>query len=213
MYLPPAFAEQRLDALHGIIRHYPLGTLVTAAPGLTANHIPFVLHPDGGTHGFGLLRAHLARGNEQARLDEAQVGALVIFLGVDHYVTPSWYETKRLTGKVVPTWNYVAVHATGPMRVIDDAAWVRQQIQSLTEQHEAGRASPWAVADAPADFIAAQMRGIVGIEIDVVDLQGKWKLSQNRNRDDRMGVVEGLERDARDGDTAAAVMGPLIGTD
>ena len=213
MYMPPAFAEQRRDALHDLVRRYPLGALVTAAPSLTANHIPFVLHPDAGTHGFGLLRAHMARGNEQARIETGPIDALVIFLGVDHYITPSWYETKRRTGKVVPTWNYIAVHAKGPMRVIDDPAWVRRQIQSLTELHESERASPWAVSDAPADFIAAQMRAIVGIEIDIVDLQGKWKLSQNRSREDRLGVVEGLDREARDGDPAAAVMGPLIGTD
>ena len=207
MYMPPAFRNQDLAALHEAMRHNPLGTLITTAPGLAANHVPFVVHPEDGSHGFGLLRAHLARGNEHAKFGTAEVECLVVFLGVDHYVTPSWYETKRQTGKVVPTWNYIAVHAAGRLRVIDDPAWVRRQIDSLTVQHETGRAAPWAVSDAPEDFVAAQMRGIVGIEIDIADLQGKWKLSQNRNIADRQGVAEGL---GRDGDPAGAAMAALI---
>lgn len=207
MYLPPAFANQDLGALHETIRSNPLGTLVTASPTIVANHVPFVLHPDGGSKGLGMLRAHLARGNEQAGLGPAGVDALVIFLGVEHYVTPSWYETKRQTGKVVPTWNYVAVHVSGLLRVIDDPTWVSRQIETLTDRHETPRDAPWAVSDAPEAFIATQLRGIVGIEIDILDLQGKWKLSQNRNAADRQGVAEGLRRD---GDPAALVMADLI---
>lgn len=208
MYMPPAFHEKKLGALHDLIRSYPLGTLVTGGgSGLRANHVPFTLHPEAGSKQLGVLRAHLARGNDQAGPDGSTVDALAIFLGVDHYITPTWYETKRRTGKVVPTWNYVAVHASGPMRVIDDPAWIRQQIEKLTEQHEGGRASPWAVSDAPPDFLATQLRGIVGIEIDIVDLQGKWKLSQNRSQADRQGVAEGL---AREPDPAAALMATLI---
>lgn len=208
MYLPPAFREEKLEALHDLIRAYPLGTLVSArASGITANHVPFTLYPEEGSKGFGLLRAHLARANDQTAVEGGAVEALAIFLGVDHYVTPSWYETKARTGKVVPTWNYIAVHASGPLRVIDDPAWVRRQIEDLTGQHEGRRAAPWAVSDAPADFIASQLRGIVGIEMDITDLRGKWKLSQNRSPEDRRGVVEGLAREA---DPAAAVMGDLI---
>lgn len=208
MYMPSAFHEKKLGALHDLIRHYPLGTLVTdPRSGLTANHVPFTLYPDAGSKGLGMLRAHLARANDQAGPDRGTIDALAIFLGVDHYITPSWYETKARTGKVVPTWNYIAVHAAGPMRVIDDPVWVRQQIEDLTEQHEGRRAAPWAVSDAPADFVAAQLRSIVGIEIDILDLQGKWKLSQNRSAEDRKGVVQGLAREA---DAAGPVMAALI---
>ncbi len=207
MYMPPAFRNQDLGALHDAIRHYPLGTLVTGAPELAANHVPFCLDADAGSHGFGLLQAHLARGNEQAALSGLQADCLVVFLGVDHYVTPSWYETKRLTGKVVPTWNYIAVHARGTLRIIDDPVWIRRQIEALTQRHERGRTAPWAVTDAPEDFVRAQVRGIVGVEIDIVDLQGKWKLSQNRTLADRHGVAAGL---AQDGDAAATAMSAMI---
>ena len=207
MYMPPAFRNQDLGALHDVIRSYPLGTLVTSAPELTANHVPFCIDADAGSHGFGLLRAHLARRNEQASLPAMTVDCLVLFLGVDHYVTPSWYETKRATGKVVPTWNYIAVHARGTLRIIDDALWIRRQIEALTQSHERGRSAPWAVSDAPEDFVAGQVRGIVGVEIDIVDLQGKWKLSQNRNLADRQGVAAGL---TQDGDPAGTAMSAMI---
>ena len=207
MYMPPAFRNQDLGALHDAIRNYPLGTLVTGTPELTANHVPFCIDADAGSHGFGLLRAHLARGNEQASLPAGEAECLVLFLGVDHYVTPSWYETKRATGKVVPTWNYIAVHARGTLRIIDDALWIRRQIEALTQSHERGRSAPWAVSDAPEDFVAGQVRGIVGVEIDIVDLQGKWKLSQNRNLADRQGVAAGL---TQDGDPAGTAMSTMI---
>ena len=206
MYMPPAFREDRLEALHEVMRRNPLATLVTAAAGLTANHVPMLLDPDGGSRGLGLLKAHLARANAQTKL-AGEADALVVFLDVDHYVTPSWYETKRQTGRVVPTWNYVAVHATGRLRIVDDPVWLRRQIEALTAEHEEGRAAPWAVSDAPEDFITAQMRAIVGIEIDILDLQGKWKLSQNRTDADRRGVAEGL---GREGDASACAMAGLI---
>ena len=208
MYMPPAFREEKLGALPALIRHSPLGTLVTSSrSGLIANHVPFTLYPGEGSTGLGVLRAHLARGNDQAGPDGGTTDALAVFLGVDHYITPSWYETKARTGKVVPTWNYIAVHASGPMRVIDDPVWVRRQIEDLTEQHEGHRLAPWAVSDAPANFVASQLRAIVGIEIDVFDLKGKWKLSQNRSPEDRKGVAEGL---AREPDAAGPVMAALI---
>ena len=208
MYMPPAFHQKKLGAMHDLIRHYPLATLVTGSgSGLAANHVPFTLYPEEGSKGLGLLRAHLARANEQTAPDRGTTEALAIFLGVDHYITPSWYETKRRTGKVVPTWNYIAVHASGPLRVIDDPVWVRRQIEELTRQHEGGRPTPWAVSDAPAEFVASQLRVIVGIEIDILALQGKWKLSQNRSPEDRKGVAEGLAREA---DAAGPVMATLI---
>lgn len=206
MYLPPHFREQRLEALHNLIRSAPLGLLVTAEGGLAANHVPFRLHPEGGSAGLGCLRAHIARANDHARIAGA-VEALVVFQGVDHYISPSWYATKALTGKVVPTWNYVAVHVTGRLRIVDDADFLAAQIRDLTDAHEQSRAEPWAVSDAPDTFIAQQMRAIVGLEIDILKLEGKWKLSQNRNAEDRSGVVAGLGREA---DAAAQAMAPLI---
>ncbi|MBE7197866.1 MAG: FMN-binding negative transcriptional regulator [Parafilimonas terrae] len=206
MYMPPAFEENRLDALHEVIDRNPLGTLITGAAGLVADHVPFLLDREGGTHGRGRLRAHIARANGQAKL-EGEVEALVVFLDVDHYVTPSWYETKRQTGRVVPTWNYVAVHAAGRLTIIEDQTWLRRQIGDLTRLHEADRETPWAVDDAPPEFVAGQIRGIVGVEIDIRTLQGKWKLSQNRNAGDRDGVVQGL---ARERDVAGPRMSAMI---
>ncbi|HEX4765959.1 MAG TPA: FMN-binding negative transcriptional regulator [Lichenihabitans sp.] len=206
MYMPPAFREDRLEALHEVMRRNPLATLITAAAGLAANHVPMLIDPEGGSKGLGVLRAHLARANAQTKL-AGEVDALVLFLEVDHYVTPSWYETKRQTGRVVPTWNYVAVHATGRLRVVDDPAWLRRQIEALTAEHEGRRATPWAVSDAPEDFVVAQMRAIVGIEIDILDLQGKWKLSQNRTEADRRGVADGL---GREDDASGRIMAGLI---
>lgn len=194
MYQQPAFRETRAGVLHAAIRAYPLGTLVThGAAGLDANLVPFILvEADGGAT---VLRAHLARGNPQ--LDDLRAGAetLVLFHGPQAYVSPSWYPTKREHGKVVPTWNYVVVTARGRPRVIDDAAWKHAQISALTDQQEHARTDPWSVADAPEDFVAAQLNGITGVEIAVERLEGKWKASQNHPEGNRRGVVEGLRRD------------------
>lgn len=190
MYQPPHFREDSLEAQHALIRACPLGTLVTSgAGGLEANHVPFLIDPSASPN--GTLRAHLARANEQGRVPEAD--ALVIFQGPESYVTPSWYATKRETGKVVPTWNYAAVHAWGRMRVIDDAAWLRRFLDDLTGVHESGRPAPWSVGDAPDAFVAAQLKGIVGIEIEIERIQGKWKVSQNRPEADKRGVHDGVE--------------------
>jgi len=191
MYQPPHFREDRLDIQHQLIRAHPLGLLVTVGgKGLTANPIPFSLDAAGSPH--GTLRAHLSRANPQWQDFDAGHEALVIFQGVETYITPSWYETKRQTGKVVPTWNYAIVQAYGPLVIRDDPDWVRAQINELTFRHEAGRSAPWAVEDAPAAFIAAQLKGIVGIEIPISRIEGKWKVSQNRPEADRQGVAEGL---------------------
>ncbi len=190
MYRPPHFREDRLDVLHALIRAHPLGTLVTAGPdGLTANHIPFLIE-EGGPH--GVLRAHLSRANGQLEALSAGAAALVIFQGPEAYISPSWYAAKTDTHKVVPTWNYVAVHCWGTPRVIDDPAWLRAQIGRLTASQEEGRAEPWAVEDAPEDYIAAQIRGIAGLEIPIDRIEGKWKASQNRSDADRAGVAAGL---------------------
>jgi transcriptional regulator len=191
MYRPVAFREDRIEAMHALIRAHPLGTLVSAGEGgLAANAIPFLVDPAASEK--GVLHAHMARANDQLAALRAGGEVLVIFQGPQAYVTPSWYPSKAEYGKVVPTWNYVAVHAWGTPRVIEDAAWLRDQIGRLTASQEASRSPPWAVADAPDDFIASQLRGIVGIEIPITRIEGKWKVSQNRAEADRRGVVDGL---------------------
>jgi len=194
MYIPPMFREERPEVLHALIRAQPLATLVThGANGLTANLVPFILVPGDGAP--DILRAHLARGNEQ--LADLRDGgeALVIFQGPQAYISPSWYPTKREHGKVVPTWNYIVVQAWGRPRVIEEADWLLGQIGALTTAREGGLAEPWSVADAPADFIATQLRGIVGVELPVARIEGKWKASQNQPEGNRKGVVEGLRAD------------------
>lgn len=190
MHCPSLFREERLDALHGLITAHPLATLITAGSnGLMANLIPFTLHVGGE---YGMLRAHLARGNTQ--LDALREGAeaLVVFQGPECYVTPSWYPSKTEHGKVVPTWNFTMVQARGKPQVIDDAIWVRAQIDEMTNHHESKRQRPWKVSDAPDDFIAVQLKAIVGIEIPIRSIEGKWKVSQNRLPADRQGVIDGL---------------------
>lgn len=192
MYVPPAFAEDRPDVLAALMAAHPLATLITSGgAGLTANLIPMI-HDEG----RGVLRAHLARANGQIadlRAMEAEGReALVLFQGAQAYISPGWYATKADTGKVVPTWNYLAVQVRGVPRVLDDAEWLRAQVGELTDRLEAGEAAPWAVTDAPESFIASQLRGIVGLEIPVAHVLGKWKASQNRPAADREGVIAGL---------------------
>jgi transcriptional regulator len=205
MYLPKHFAETRTEVLHELIRAHPLAALVTQdAAGLDANHIPLLVDP--GPAPWGTLRGHVARANPLARTGECD--ALAIFQGPQAYVSPAWYPSKRETGgKVVPTWNYVIVHAHGRLRVIDDKRWVLDLVRSLTERHEAGRPAPWGVSDAPADFIARQLEAIVGIELQITRLTGKWKASQNRPERDRAGTAAGLTAEGRE---AAAAMSALV---
>ncbi|MDJ1158127.1 FMN-binding negative transcriptional regulator [Chelatococcus sp. SYSU_G07232] len=194
MYQPPAFREDRIEVQHELMRRHPLALLVTlGSGGLVANPVPFVLDAAAGEK--GVLRAHLARANRQWRDADPAVEVLAIFSGAEHYITPSWYETKRATGKVVPTWNYVIVQAYGRLVATEDAAWLRRQIAALTAAQEAGRQEPWAIEDAPEDFVAAQLKGIVGIELTITRIEAKWKASQNRPAADRAGVVAGLERE------------------
>ena len=191
MYLPPVFREDQLEAQHELIRSCPLGTIMTAgAGGLMANLIPFLVYPDEGEH--GVLRGHLSRGNAQWK-ELADAGeCLIVFRGLDDYITPSWYQTKKETGKVVPTWNFVTVHVWGAPRIVEDAAWLSSQLHDLTHSQEHARPVPWKIEDAPDDFIAAQMKAIIGLEIPISRIEGKWKLSQNRPEADRRGVVDGL---------------------
>ncbi|HEX5509685.1 MAG TPA: FMN-binding negative transcriptional regulator [Pseudolabrys sp.] len=190
MYQPPHFREDRIEVQHALIRTHSLGLLITAGTGgLQANHIPFLV--DAGT-ARGTLRAHLARANPQLNELAACEECLVVFQGPQRYISPSFYPTKQETGKVVPTWNYIVVHAWGRPQVVDDAVWLRRQVDDLTAHQESAFASPWAVSDAPASFVAAQIKAVVGLEIPIARLEGKWKLSQNRPAADRAGVVAGL---------------------
>jgi transcriptional regulator len=182
VYLPRHFEQHDPHALRELMRVHPLATLVRAAPdGFAADPVPLVVDGD-------VLRGHVARANPLWReADGAQV--LAVFTGPEGYVSPSAYAAKREHGKVVPTWNYATVHAHGTLRAVDDAEWLRAFVTRLTERHEATRAEPWAVSDAPDDYIEQMLRAIVGIEIAVTRLEGKWKASQNRSAVDREGVA------------------------
>ena len=176
MYQLPAFREDRLEVQHALIRAHPLGLLISAGPGgLMANLLPFLVDADRSER--GTLRMHMARANPQWRELETLEECLVVFQGPQDYVTPSWYATKRETGKVVPTWNYATVHAWGRPRVINDADWLRRQLDDLTLSREGIRPAPWKVDDAPADFVAMQMKAIVGVDIPISRIEGKWKMS------------------------------------
>lgn len=201
MYLPGHFDEQRPEVLQRLVQTHPLGLLVThGAAGLQANSIPFLLDAGPGPH--GRLRAHVARANPVWR-EAAGSEVLVVFQGPQAYISPNWYPSKAEHGKVVPTWNYVMVQARGTLRAIEDAAWLHALVTRLTTTHEASQAKPWAVTDAPAAFIDQTLRAIVGIEIELTALAGKWKVSQNRSAADRAGTAAGL--DASPGDEAAAM--------
>lgn len=209
MYLPAAFREDRLEVQHDLIRQHPLGWLVVQGEaGLVADPVPFVLDASGG--GLGVLRAHFARNNPQARLLQGAGECLVIFQGPQAYISPSWYPSKQETGKVVPTWNYTAVHAWGRPTVIDDASWLRRQIGALTGQMEGERPQPWSVEDAPADFIDAMVKAIVGLEIVISRIEGKWKISQNRPVADRAGVAQGLAGSGKAAEGMAALVAGTV---
>jgi transcriptional regulator len=206
MFLPKHFEETRVEVLHALVRAHPLAALVTlGAGGLEANHIPFEIDPDPAP--FGTLRGHVARANPVWRELSRGADALALFQGPATYVSPSWYPTKQEGGKVVPTWNYAVVHAYGPLRAVDDPAWLRAFVERLTNRHESGRTAPWHVTDAPADYVDKMVTAIVGIELPVTRLLGKWKTSQNRVARDRAGVVAGLEQDGGD---AARAMAALV---
>jgi len=189
MYTPSHFAEQSPAVLRALIEAHPLGALVTqSAAGIDADHIPFEFVPASEAAPFGILRAHVARANPLWRKDGAQV--LVLFQGPEGYVSPALYADKPVSGKVVPTWNYAVVHAHGVLRAVDDPDWLLPLLERLTNQHEAGRSHPWSVADAPPDYIDTLRRAIVGIEIVLTALEGKFKLCQNRPAGDQRAVAE-----------------------
>lgn len=210
MYIPGHFEESRTEAQHALMRAYPLATLITQTPGgMTANHIPLLLTQ--GTTSLGALQGHVARANPLWReLTSKQV--LAIFQGPHAYITPSWYPAKQQTGRVVPTWNYLAVHAHAELRVIDDTEWLKAHLSELTFRQEREVPQPWALRDAPADYIDQLLAGIVGIEMTITRLEGKWKASQNQSAANRAGVVEGLNTrgDPFDLLMAAAVSTPGV---
>ena len=190
MYVPNANKEDRLPVLHRLMQDQPFASLVTiGSSGLFASHIPMVLEQNGSK---GVLKGHVSRANTQWRDYSPSVEALAIFSGPEHYITPSWYPEKQETGKVVPTWNYVVVHAYGYLKVIEDGEWLMAHLRQLTKIHEAGSPVPWQVGDAPADYVASQLKGIVGLEMTIERIEGKWKVSQNRSERDRDGVAKGL---------------------
>jgi len=202
MYNPPHFQEERPEVLHQLIREHSLAALVTlGADGLIANHAPLILYPDVGP--LGTLRGHLSRMNPQWRDSLPEVQALAIFQGPSAYITPSWYPTKAASGKVVPTYNYMVVHAHGPLQTYEDPQLLERNVRALTELHEARFAQPWSVEDAPPESVKGLLKSIVGIEIPIARLEGKWKISQNRPAEDRQGAVDGLQQA---GDPLSAAM-------
>jgi transcriptional regulator len=205
MYLPKQFEETRVDVLHTFIRESGFATVVTVADGaLNANHLPLLLDPT--PEPFGTLHGHVARANRMWHDTAPEVDALAVFHGPEIYISPSLYPTKRETGKVVPTWNYVVVHAYGRIRFYEDPDRLLDHVQQLTNHHEGGRPEPWRVSDAPDEYVAAQLRGIVGLDMTITRLIGKWKVSQNRAAVDRQAVADGL----RAGDENAAAMAALV---
>ena len=206
MYVPKHFAETRPESLAELLRTVAFGTLVTVTPaGLEANPLPFVYKPD--PPPWGVLQAHLARANTQWQTFDPSVEALFIVQGPDAYITPSWYPSKRETGKAVPTWNYVVVHAYGQLRVTEDPEWLRRHVEELTDQQERARPEPWRVTDAPAEYTAAMLKAIVGVELRITRLIGKWKLGQNRSLADRQGMAAGL---ASEGDEGSRALLPYV---
>ena len=218
MYIPPHFNEERVEVLHQLIREHGLATLVTYGPsGLIASHVPLVLDTSsvgadadaaasagvGAAH-LGTLRGHLSRANQQWRDYSPEVPALAIFAGPQHYITPSWYPAKAEHGKVVPTWNYIVVHAYGRLETYDDRESLLANVEALTTHHEAKRAEPWKVSDAPASYVDAQLKGIIGISLRIDRLEGKWKISQNRSAADQASVAAALHDAGSDASVARA---------
>ena len=194
MYLPKQFEETSIPVLLNLIKAHPLATVITlSTSGLNANHIPMVVAEN--ADATMVLRGHVARANPMLADLAVSAQTLLVFQGAEHYITPSWYATKKETEKVVPTWNYAVVHVKGQMRVVDDAEWLHQQLEDLTAQQESSRNTPWSVNDAPAEFLNQIKQAIVGFEVQIESMVGKWKVSQNQPSKNRVTVVQGLEED------------------
>ncbi len=191
MYIPRHNEETNIKTLQALIRSHPLGAWVTMGEDeLLANHIPFLLDTSRGQ--YGTLIAHIARANPAWQLYSKTIPSVVLFQGAETYITPSWYPSKQLHGKTVPTWNYVVVHAHGIPNIIEDKEWIRESVRRLTDQQEGSQATSWKVSDAPSDYVERLLGGIVGLEIPITALVGKWKVSQDKPEADRLGVIAGL---------------------
>ncbi|RKF20094.1 FMN-binding negative transcriptional regulator [Alginatibacterium sediminis] len=191
------FREQRSDVMHDMIANNSFGSVITMQTGsIVADHLPLNIHPEIGSH--GTLRGHIARSNPMTKLLDNDQEILIIFQGPQHYVSPSWYPSKALHEKVVPTWNYIMVHARGKVKFHDDADWIYNHLVELTARNEVGRDKPWKVSDAPPQFIRSQLKALTGIEIEITSLQGTWKTSQNKSLDDNIGVCQGLMSEGSD---------------
>lgn len=190
MYTPASFVEDRVDVLHALMRAHPFAVVVISGPdGPEATHVPVVLHSDEGPH--GVLRFHFARANEQwKRMQDSAI--LAIFHGPEHYISPSWYPSKQEHGKVVPTWNYVAVHVRGRATVFHATDKLLEHLRALVDQNESSFEAPWSIDDAPKQYVEGMSKGIVGVEVSIETIEGKWKLNQNRSLADRQGVIAGL---------------------
>lgn len=209
MYLPRQYEETRPEVMHALIAAHPLGALVMQGDdGLAADHLPFEIAPATAAAPLGVLRAHVARANPLWRL--AGRPALVLFQGPQAYMPPALYDDKAINGKVVPTWNYAVVHVHGHLRVVDDRDWLLGLMTRLTDRHEQPRPAPWRVDDAPADYIDALVKAVVGIEIVIDRLEGKWKTSQNRSRDEQTRMAAGLAQEPG-GAALAALMRAHLG--
>jgi transcriptional regulator len=193
MYIPRHNEEKRPSVMQALMVSHPLATLVTlGSDGLFASHIPMVFEADGSE--FGVLKGHISRANAQWRDFTPAVDALAIFAGPQHYVTPSWYFENGEHAREVPTWNYAVVHAYAPLKVVEDKQWLLAHVSTLTNIHEAGFPVPWKVSDPPEDFIGSLLQGIIGLELSIRRLEGKWKVSQNRTASARQGVIDGLAK-------------------
>jgi transcriptional regulator len=193
MYIPRHNEEKRVPVMQALMVAHPLATLVTlGTQGLIASHIPMVFAEDGSQ--FGVLRGHISRANTQWRDLNPAVEGLAVFQGDQHYISPSWYSEDGEHAKEVPTWNYAVVHAYAPLKVIEDQQWLLNHVSSLTNIHESPFPSPWKVDDAPPEFIGSLLKGIVGLELSIRRLEGKWKVSQNRTDRERKGVIDGLTK-------------------
>ncbi|MGE6108091.1 FMN-binding negative transcriptional regulator [Aeromonas sobria] len=208
MYLPPHFAVTDPASLHQLMQAHPLGALITSGElGLDANHLPFEFDGDEGEH--GILRAHVARNNPLWQEVKEGQEVLVIFRAAEGYISPNWYPSKQAHHKQVPTWNYAVVHAHGRIRVRDDARFVRRLLATLTRTQEAAEPRPWKMADAPRDYVEAMVAAVVGIEIEITGLVGKFKLSQNKEEGDRLGVVDALQAKGQTALAEAMQQSPL----
>jgi transcriptional regulator len=211
LYLPAHFNETRTEVMHALMRAHPFSTLVTQCDsGLVANHVPVQTLAE--PMPLGCIRGHIARANPLWREYRAETEALAIFQGPQLYISPSFYPSKAKTGEVVPTWNYAVVHASGKLRFIEDTSWLRDFVAGLTAIHEAPRAMPWQIDDAPAPYIDKMLSLIIGFEFSIATLAGKWKVSQNRSQTDQQGVLHNLrnadDADSREMATMLAALGP-----